>query len=178
MTTSDEARHPVDADTALERLHDAHHRGLVRLGTLLLGDPGRAEEVVQDTWVELYRRWDRVGGRVDDVAAYLRQAVVNRCRSVGRHRGVVVRHRAEPTPDAGPADEAVLAEVRRDAVLAAVARLPRRQREVVVLRYYLDLSEREIARTLGISQGAVKSHASRGSAALRARLSEHLEELR
>jgi RNA polymerase sigma factor (sigma-70 family) len=70
----------------------------------------------------------------------------------------------------------VVDDVRRRAVIDALAELPRRQREVLALRYYLDLSEREIAETLGISAGAVKSHASRGAAALRTHLTHLLEE--
>ncbi|MDQ4051466.1 MAG: sigma-70 family RNA polymerase sigma factor, partial [Actinomycetota bacterium] len=86
-----------------------------------------------------------------------------------RHRGVVSRHAAretEPSPLPG-ADEPALDAHRRNAVLDALRTLPRRQREVLTLRYYLDLSEAEIADTLGISRGSVKAHASRGSAALR-----------
>jgi RNA polymerase sigma factor (sigma-70 family) len=89
---------------------------------------------------------------------------------------VVDRH-LHAAPEAAPgADEPVLADARRQTVLAALGDLPRRQREVLVLRYYLDLSEREIAETLGISQGAVKSHASRAAAALRAVLPNLQEE--
>jgi RNA polymerase sigma factor (sigma-70 family) len=97
--------------------------------------------------------------------------VVNGSRSSLRHRVVVARHRPEPLPDGAPADESVLRAERRTAVLDALAQLPTRQREVLVLRHYLDLSEAEIASTLGISRGAVKSHASRAAQALRARLS-------
>ena len=154
------------ADLALERLYHEHYVRLVRLGVLLLGgDVGRAEEVVQDAFVEVHRRWDRIEGAA--VPAYLRQTVVNRCRSAHRHLRVVDRNRPEPPGPAPGADEGVLADSRRRDVLDALARLPRRQREVLALRYYLDLSEREIAQTLQISQGAVKSHASRGAAALR-----------
>ena len=84
---------------------------------------------------------------------------------------MVARHRPDPLPDGAPADESVLRTERRSTVLDALAELPARQREVLVLRYYLDLSEADIATTLGISRGAVKSHASRGAAALRTRLS-------
>ena len=162
------------AEAALERLYDEHYVRLLRLAVLLVGDTGRAEEVVQDSFVAMFQRWDRLVGA--DHPAYLRATVVNRSRSVLRHLRVVRRHPDEqPLPDPG-ADDPVLAGVRREAVLAALAGLPRRQREVLALRYYLDLSEREIAGTLGISQGAVKSHTSRGAAALRATLSGLLEE--
>lgn len=165
---------PIDADSALELLHEQHYVALVRLSVLLLGDLGRAEEVVQDAFVAVYQRWDRLEGA--DVPAYLRQAVVNGSRSALRHLRVVSRHAPLPPPDAPGADEKLWGDLRRQAVLEAMARLPRRQREVLALRHYLELSEREIAATLGISPGSVKSHASRGSARLRQLLSRLHEE--
>ena len=160
----------ADADAAVERLYAAHWRQLVRLSVLLVQDVGTAEEVVQDAFVALHGRWGRLRDP-DKALAYLRQSVVNRSRSVLRHRAVVDRYVGRGTglgPDVGAADEEVLAHARRGAVL----QLPQRQREVVALRYYLDLSEAEIAEALGISRGAVKSHASRGLAALRPLLLE------
>ena len=157
------------ADQALEQLYAAHWRQLVRLAVLLVRDVGTAEEVAQDAFVAMHGRWGRL--RDDDKAlAYLRQTVVNRSRSVLRHRGVVDRHlRASSGPEttAPPADTPAIDADRRSAVLAALGRLPDRQREVLVLRHYLELSEAEIADALGIARGSVKSHASRGSAALR-----------
>jgi RNA polymerase sigma-70 factor (sigma-E family) len=157
-----------DADAALERLYAAHWRGLVRLGVLLLHDQGAAEEVAQDAFVALHRRWR--GLRDPDKAlAYLRRCMVNGARSIQRHRAVVDRHAAaqrEPEAGAG-ADAIVAAASRRAAVLDALRALPERQREVLVLRYYLDASEADIAETLGIGRGSVKTHASRGAAALR-----------
>jgi RNA polymerase sigma-70 factor (sigma-E family) len=166
-----------EADTALEQLYAAHWRRLVRLSVLLVRDVGTAEEIVQDAFVAVHARWSRL--RDPDLAlAYLRQAVVNRSRSALRHRGVVVRHASRATtPLTAPgADESTLAADRRSAVLDALRDLPQRQREVLALRYYLDLSEAEIADALGISRGAVKSHASRGSAALRNILGDHLDD--
>jgi RNA polymerase sigma-70 factor (sigma-E family) len=162
------------ADATLEQLYDEHYVRLVRLGVLLLGDVGRAEEVVQDSFVAVHRRWDSLQDA--DLPAYLRQTVVNRSRSVLRHLGVVRRHAPYAPVDEPGADHDVLRSARRRAVIDALARLPRRQREVLALRYYLDLSEREIAEALGISQGAVKSHASRGAESLRRSLSPLLEE--
>ena len=155
-----------DADTAVEELYAAHYRRLVRLSTLLVRDPETAEEVVQDSFVAMHGRW-RSLKEPDQALAYLRQAVVNRSRSVLRHRGVRARYVAPAVPDLPGADEQALAAERRTAVLDAMRALPDRQREVLALRYYLDLSEADIASTLGISPGAVKTHASRGAAALR-----------
>lgn len=161
------------ADEALDQLYAAHWRRLVRISVLLVGDTGVAEDVVQDAFVAMHAKWGRLR-EPEHALAYLRQAVVNRSRSVLRHRGVVQRHAERegrlPAEPALGADDSAVAADRRTRVLAALQRLPRRQREVLVLRYYENLSEAEIAETLGISRGAVKSHASRGAAALREQL--------
>ena len=167
------------ADQALELLYAAHWRSLVRLGVLLVHDVGAAEEIVQDCFLAVHARWSRLHDP-DKALAYLRQSVVNRSRSHLRHLAVVRRHaqrenKQEPAPGA---DHPAYEQARRAAVLDAMRRLPRRQREVIALRYYLDLTEAEIADTLQISRGAVKSHASRGVAALRAQLGAILEEIR
>ncbi len=166
-----------DADEALEQLYAAHWRSLVRLAAMLLGDTGTAEEVAQDAFVAVHGRWHRLRDP-DKALAYLRRSVVNGARSVLRHRGVVARHAATeaPPPPAAAADAGLADHDRRRVVLTALAGLPRRQREVAVLRHYLELSEAEIADTLGISRGAVKSHASRGAAALRSQLHDVWEE--
>ena len=114
--------------------------------------------------------WHPEGRFVDERT----QAVVNRSRSALRHRGVVERHAARQAPpaDEPPADEGIAGAGRRTAVLDALRRLPDRQREVLALRYYLDLSEAEIADALGIARGSVKAHASRGAATLRSLLAD------
>ena len=170
------AWHDGDADGAVEQLYAAHWRSLVRLGFLLLRDLGTAEEVTQDAFVAVHRKWGSLRDP-DRALAYLRRAVVNGSRSRLRHLKVVRAHteRQPPAVTTRGADEALLEASRREAVLDALAQLPRRQREVLSLRYYADLSEAQIAETLGISRGAVKSHASRGAAALRHLLADHLE---
>ena len=167
------------ADEALELLYAAHWRQLVRLAVLLVRDVGAAEEIVQDCFVAVHAKWNRLHDP-DKALAYLRQSVVNRSRSHLRHLSVVRRHadRQPPLEPAAAADHTAYDLARRATVLDALRRLPRRQREVLALRYYLDLSEAEIADLLGISRGAVKSHASRGAAALRADLGAVLEETR
>ena len=161
-----------DADSAVEQLYAAHYRRLVRLSVLLVRDEATAEEVVQDSFVAMHGRWHTLE-EPHKALAYLRQTVVNRSRSVLRHQGVRARHPEEPPGDAPAADAATLARERRRTVLDALQRLSERQREVLVLRYYLDLDEAAIAEHLGISRGAVKSHASRGAAALRVLLEEN-----
>ena len=155
-----------DADEALAQLYAAHWRSLVRLAVLLVRDTGLAEEVVQDSFVAMHGRWRRLRDP-DKGLAYLRQTVVNRSRSVLRHRAVQARHPSPVQADHHGADEDAVMTERRTQVLDALRALPTRQREVLALRYYLDLSEAPIAETLGISRGAVKSHASRGAASLR-----------
>jgi RNA polymerase sigma-70 factor (sigma-E family) len=155
-----------DADTAVTALYSAHWAGLVRLATLLTGDASVAEEIVADAFVALHRRWHKLGDRGAG-HAYLRTSVVNGARSALRHRGVEERHRQPGAgAPAGP-EERALQSLEDARVLAALRTLPRRQQEVLVLRYYADMSEQEIARTLEVSRGAVKSHAHRGLAALR-----------
>jgi RNA polymerase sigma-70 factor (sigma-E family) len=160
-------------DTAVEEMYAAHYRRLVRLAVLLVRDQATAEEVVQDAFVAMHGRWSRLR-EPHKALAYLRQAVVNGSRSVLRHRAVVARHDATRAPvvHAPSAADAALDADRRSRVLDALRELPTRQREVLALRYYLDLSEAEIADALGISRGAVKSHASRGAASLRSLLED------
>jgi RNA polymerase sigma-70 factor (sigma-E family) len=177
MPRSALGRDAWDADDALEHLYAAHWRSLVRLSVLLLHDRGEAEEVVQDAFVATHGHWHRLRDP-DKALAYLRQAVVNRSRSALRHRGVVERHahRESRHAESSAPDAAVTSAGQREAVLDALRMLPTRQREVLALRYYLDLSEAQIADALGISRGAVKAHASRGSATLRGLLADHLHD--
>lgn len=147
----------------------AHHAELVRLAVLLLGDRPSAEDAVQDVFAQLCGRDLLPTG--DGALAYVRAAVLNRCRSALRRRALARRiggAREVPGGDASQQSaehEAMLAEDRRQ-VLAALGRLPRRRREVLVLRYWLGLPEAEIAQVLGIRPGTVKSTAARGLAAL------------
>lgn len=160
---------PWGADQAVTHLYAAHYRSLVRLAALLLRDTAAAEEVVQDSFVAMHGAWRRLSDP-DRALAYLRQSVVNRSRSALRHRSVVERNAPRPAPHVSSAEDGALAALEHAEMLAALRLLPQRQREVLVLRYYADLSEAEIADAIGISRGAVKSHASRGMAALRTNL--------
>ena len=141
-------------------LYGAHRLRLVRLAVLLVDDLGTAEDVVQDAFAGLVaRRWFVTDS--DSALVYLRTSVVNGCRSTLRRRRVARRYAAPVEPAAGGPDGAViLAEEHRE-VLEALRELAPRQREVLVLRYWSDHSEAEIAEALGISRGAVKSTASR-----------------
>jgi RNA polymerase sigma-70 factor (sigma-E family) len=157
---------PPEAAQAVRTLYQAYYPTLVRLAALLLADPSTAEDVVQDAFVAMFTGWRRLR-HTDNALAYLRQSVVNRSRSVLRHRVVEDKHAQKPPPDAPSAEQAALAALEGSVLLDALRGLPLRQREALVLRYYADLSEADIANAMGISRGAVKSHTARGMSALR-----------
>lgn len=149
-----------------------HYQGLLRLAYALCGDPAEAEDVVGDV---LARAWPRLrGGMVDDPGAYLRRAVVNRVASWRRHRFVVRREemRRRPQPLAADVEDQT---AEHDRLWAALQGLPVAQRQVVVLRYLEDLSEAEVAATLGVASGTVKSRAARALEALRRALGEDID---
>jgi RNA polymerase sigma-70 factor (sigma-E family) len=158
-TTSD----PVDAsiEARIDALYVTHRLYLVRMAAMLVDDVASAEDVVQDAFYALYRR---PGSLRDPEAAlgYLRICVVNGCRSLLRRRRTARSHLPIADPEAtDAADAAMLLSEEHRELLAAVRRLPRRQQEVLALRYWSDLSEAQISAALGISRGAVKSTASR-----------------
>ena len=160
-----------NADWAVTELYSLHYRALVRLAVMLVRDIPTAEDVVQDCFVAMHEGWQRLRN-ADSALAYLRHAVLNRSRSVLRHRNVVDKNMQKAPPDMPSAEHGAFALLERTAVIAALRDLPDRQREAIVLRYYADLSEAEIAATMGISRGAVKSHTARGMAALRIALEQ------
>jgi RNA polymerase sigma-70 factor (sigma-E family) len=172
MSPRDEVADGAAPSIDVPALYRAHWRELVRLAVLLVDDLASAEDVVQDAFVALHRR----SGDLRNPAAaigYLRASVLNLSRSVLRRRIVARRHASVHAAGTEPgADQDVLLREDHRAALAAVRKLPRRQREVLVLRYWSCLSEREIAQALNISTGAVKSSASRGMAALAQMLDE------
>jgi RNA polymerase sigma factor (sigma-70 family) len=165
-------RLPTDAAADLiEGLFRAYAVDLVRLAVLLVGDQATAEDVVQDVFARLQRSPGRLRD-IDNAVPYLRTAVVNGCRSVHRSRQRARLLRVPYEPPAWSAEAAALAGEDRQEVLAAVARLPRRQREVLVLRYYGGLADLEIAAALHVSRGTVSSTASRALVALARELRE------
>jgi DNA-directed RNA polymerase specialized sigma24 family protein len=147
--TTIEVPEPVDradlAVTTFEALYALEYRPMVRLAFVLLGRDGAAEEVVQDGFARVYERWDSLV----TPGAYLRTCVVNGCRDLLRRQRMAVWKR----PDPGP----LFAELGADHLSDALAALPPKRRAAVVLRYYGDLSEAEIAATLGVRPGTVKS---------------------
>jgi RNA polymerase sigma factor (sigma-70 family) len=155
----------------LRALFDAHYEGMVRLATAVLGHNAAAEDVVQQAFVALDRRLAHLepGGEV----AYLRTSVMNGCRSHTRaararkRQPIALRERGPALPE----DEAVRDDQHRR-VLAAIDRLPMRQRQCIVLRYYSGLSDSEVATTLGLSLGSAKTHLRRAQQALHEQLGE------
>jgi len=145
--------------------------GLVRFALMLVGDQTTAEDVVQEAFLGLYRGWDRLRDP-DAVLGYLRTAVVNGARSVHRSRGRARLLRVLHDPPVWSAEAAAMDGEDRRAVLAAIARLPQRQREVLALKYYLDLSEQEVAAILRVSRGTVAATGARALATLARQLRE------
>ncbi len=176
----------VDATDLLSQLFDAHYRSLCRLAYVLLGDPGQSEDVVQEAFLRTFTGVGRLRDRAR-ADAYLRRSVVNLCRSRLRRRSVEDRGSAAAWRRAAPgrqgdvpsswAEPSVEPPGLRDPdLLAAVRALPPRQRAAVVLFYYADLPESEVASTLWCSVGTVKSQLAKARAALARGLGQHPEE--
>jgi RNA polymerase sigma-70 factor (sigma-E family) len=159
--------HAADsAETAVETVYTEHAVSLIRLAYLMLGDRPAAEDVVQDAFCNLYRSWDRLADPARALP-YVRSCVLNACRSALRRR--VVGRRVAPamyTPPAVSAEAVALGLHERQEVMQAVRRLPGRQREALVLRFYLDLPDQEIAQIMGVQLSTVRSATHRALKAL------------
>jgi RNA polymerase sigma-70 factor (sigma-E family) len=163
--------HPrADAAGAITALYAEHALGLVRLAHIMLGNPAAAEDVVQEAFCGLYRRWPHLSDPARALG-YVRSSVLNGCRSVLR-RGVTVELEENHQPPVSSAETALLTDEERREVIRALRGLPARQREVLTLRFYLDLRDEEIAAAMGIGRGTVRSAAHRGLIALRRALKE------
>jgi RNA polymerase sigma-70 factor (sigma-E family) len=158
------------AEAAVAALYEASALSLLRLAYVMLDDLPSAEDVVQEAFCGLYRRWDRLKD-ADSAVYYVRASVLNGCRSVLRRRAVRRRGLADQR-SAVSAEAVVLSGEERQEVIRAVRRLPHRQREALVLRFYLDLSDEQIARVMGIRQSTVRSTAHRALEALGRALKE------
>ena len=160
----------ADAEAAVAALYDAAAVGLIRLAYLMLGDRPNAEDVVQDAFFALYRNWARLADH-DRALAYVRSSVLNGCRSALRRRAVG-RRLTTYQPPAASAEATALGHEERREVMQAVRRLPGRQREALVLRFYLDLPDAEIARIMGLRPSSVRSATHRALKALGLSLGE------
>lgn len=159
---------PADAADAVSELFMLHHSRLLGLATLLVGNRQVADDVVQDAFLGLYRHWSHLR---DPRAAvgYLNKAVVNGGREHfrrGKRAALLLPRMAPRAEELASAEQDAVGHDEADRLRHAIDGLPWRQRQVLVLRYYLDQSEAEIADTLGIARGSVKRHASRGLATL------------
>jgi RNA polymerase sigma-70 factor (sigma-E family) len=163
----------ASADGAVTELYEAHALGMIRLAHIMLGDRQSAEDVVQDAFCGLYRRWPNLADPASAVH-YVRSAVLNRCRSVLRRRtsSSAPHDLTGRSAVVGSAESTVLTGEERREVMAALRRLPARQREALVLRFYLDLSAEDAAITMGISASSVRSATHRALAALGRMLQE------
>ncbi|MFH8726392.1 SigE family RNA polymerase sigma factor [Streptomyces termitum] len=150
----------------LTETYRAHYRSLLGLAALLLDDTASCEDVVQEAFIRVHSARRRVR-EPEKTLAYLRQTVVNLSRSALRRRILGLKLLSKPMPDMASAEEGAYDRLERDALIQAMKGLQRRQREVLVLRYFADMTEAQVAETLGISLGSVKAYGSRGIAALR-----------
>ncbi|MGW0998890.1 RNA polymerase sigma factor [Streptomyces sp. NPDC002520] len=161
----------MERETAMIRLFDGHHAQLVRLA-VLLGAEQDAEDVVAEAFCVLHSRWYRL--RAPEAApAYLRSVVCNLVRIRIRRLQVSRRHADVELSHVASAESTALLHEDQRQVVGALKSLPTRQREALVLRYWMDLKEREIAEAMGISTGAVKSHIFRGMHALSRAMESH-----
>jgi RNA polymerase sigma factor (sigma-70 family) len=158
------AARDADREAALADLFHRHHLELVRLATLL-GAESDAEDVVADAFCELHRGWKRLRS-AQAALPYLRAVIVNLVRMRVRHLQVVRKHVEWVRGDVASAEAQAMVRDDQRALVAALRELPERQREALVLRYWLSLKEVEIAEAMGISAGAVKAHTARGMAKL------------
>jgi RNA polymerase sigma-70 factor (sigma-E family) len=156
---------------AVTALYEAHALGLVRLAVVVTGDQGSAEDIVQDAFLGLYRRWDRLTD-LPFPLSYLRASVLNGCRTTLRRRSRADRAHYLSEMLSESAEARALLSEEQLAVARAIRDLPDRQREALVLRYYLDMSEADAAEAMRVSRGAVKSATSRALAAIGRRLKE------
>lgn len=160
---------PQDADRAVTALYLSHYRPLVRMAALLVQDLATAEEIVQDSFVAVHAVWRRRPD-ADLALSYLRRSVVDRSRVALRQHMVVDKLAPRLAPDLPTGEGQLSIEVEQSAFISALWTLPPRQREIVVLRYFADLPEAQVASATGISQAAVKAHAVQALTALRTEL--------
>jgi RNA polymerase sigma-70 factor (sigma-E family) len=161
----------VDRDEGVRRLYEQHHADMVRFAAFLTGDISSAEDITHEAFVKVFHAWDRI----DDHAradAYLRSTVVNLVRGGHRRRQVAERSPRPHLVAVGSAEDDALSRVGRDRVLAALAALPMRQRECVVMRHWMRMTESEIAVELDLTVGSVRTHLKRGTETLKTTLGD------
>ncbi|MEV7614800.1 SigE family RNA polymerase sigma factor [Streptomyces sp. NPDC089799] len=172
-STDQAAAPPADAGVVagttvdhLTETYRTHYRSLLGLAALLLDDTASCEDVVQEAFIRVHSARSRVRDR-EKTLAYLRQTVVNLSRSTLRRRILGLKLLSKPMPNMASAEEGAYDQLEREDLIRAMRGIQRRQREVLVLRYFADMTEAQVAETLGLSLGSVKAYGSRGIAALR-----------
>ena len=155
----------------MRSLYERRHGDMVRFAAFLTGDPSLADDIAQDAFVRVFDAWDRIEdqSRID---AYLKATVVNLVRGAHRRDTVAKRHGTPHLTVVASAEETAMGTVGREQVLAAVAALPLRQRACVVMRHWMRMTETEIAQTLDLSVGSVRTHIKRGTKSLQGRLGD------
>lgn len=162
---------PVTRERAVRELYERTHADMVRFAAFLTGDVHAAEDIAHEAFVRVFDAWDRIE-QPERIDAYLKSTVVNLVRA--RHRrDVVASRRPEPALSlVASAEDAAMGRVGRERVLAAVAALPLRQRACVVMRHWMRMTETEIAATLDLSVGSVRTHIKRGTETLKRTLGD------
>lgn len=153
----------------MKSLYERNHADMVRFAAFLCGDPDSAEDIAQEAFVQVFRSWDKITDH-ERADAYLRKTLVNTVR--GRHRRLTAasKNSVPHLAVVASAEDDALGRVGRDMVLAAVSDLPLKQRACVVMRYWMRMTESEIAADLSVSVGSVRTHIKRGTKALEQRL--------
>lgn len=163
-----------DRDDGIRELYGRRHADMVRFAAFLSGDADAADDLAHEAFLRVFDAWDRIDDpeRID---AYLTTTVVNLVKAGFRRRQVAERHADDRRLElVASAEDDAIGRLRRDRVLAAVAALPLRQRACVVMRHWMRMTESEIARTLGVSVGSVRTHVKRGTATLKRELGNEM----
>ena len=160
---------PSDREAAVRALYEERHAEIVRFATFIMGDVHAAEDATQEAFMRVYDAWDRLTDP-ERAVAYLRATIVNLSRGRHRHRLVAERNQQPRLVAVPSAEDDAMGRVGRKAVLEAVSSLPTRQRACVVMRHWLRMTEGEIAATLDVSIGSVRTHNKRGVEALQRKL--------
>lgn len=160
---------PSDREAAVRALYEERHAEVVRFATFIMGDVHAAEDATQEAFMRVYDAWDRLADP-ERAVAYIRATIVNLSRGRHRHRLVAERNQQPRLVAVPSAEDDAMGRVGRKAVLEAVSSLPTRQRACVVMRHWLRMTEGEIAATLAVSIGSVRTHNKRGVEALQRKL--------
>ncbi len=171
ITTSQADDDRLNRDVGVRQLYELRHADMVRFAAFLTGNVHVAEDIAHEAFVRIFETWDRIDDQ-ERTDAYLRATIVNLVRGGNRRRRVVERQPAPHLTLVGSAEDHALAGVSRDRVLAAVSSLPLRQRACVVMRYWMRMTETEIAATLELSVGSVRTHVKRGTETLKRTLGD------